>query len=47
LIKLTEEEHSEEEEHGHEHGDTDPHTWLSPKNYIVMAENLNSELEKR
>lgn len=51
LIKLEEENHEEEsheeESHWHDHGDTDPHTWLSPKSYLQMAEVLSKELEKK
>ena len=41
LIKLT------EENYWHEHWNTDPHTWLSPKVYLEMANILAYELEKR
>jgi len=35
--------HGEAEAHGeaaHDHGDTDPHTWLSPRSALVMAQNV-------
>ncbi|MCM3784136.1 metal ABC transporter substrate-binding protein [Neobacillus mesonae] len=44
-----EEDHAHEEEaaaadDGHNHGSTDPHTWVSPKSAIVMAENIKNSL---
>jgi len=56
LIKLNKEEHeaeheneaehkTEDEHHWHDHWDTDPHTWLSPKEFKKMANILVSELE--
>ncbi|ANY68716.1 ABC transporter substrate-binding protein [Paenibacillus sp. BIHB 4019] len=45
------EEHSDEadgaaaDEHDHEHAlDVDPHTWVSPKSAIIMAENVKNSL---
>ncbi|MDP2090979.1 MAG: zinc ABC transporter substrate-binding protein [Candidatus Gracilibacteria bacterium] len=35
-----------DDEHGHDHGNIDPHTWLSPKQYRDMADILVVELEK-
>ncbi|MBB6635555.1 metal ABC transporter solute-binding protein, Zn/Mn family [Cohnella thailandensis] len=36
-----EEEHEHEGEEGHEHAsDVDPHTWVSPKSALVMADNI-------
>ncbi len=29
-----------EAEHGHDHGDSDPHIWLAPKNAKIMAKNI-------
>jgi zinc transport system substrate-binding protein len=40
-----EEEHGAEEEHGHSH-DTDPHTWVSPKSALVLADNVKDSLAK-
>lgn len=40
-IKLTETEKDD-----HDHGDYDPHIWLSIKNMIVMAENIEKEVGK-
>ncbi|MFC4777432.1 metal ABC transporter solute-binding protein, Zn/Mn family [Paenibacillus sp. GCM10023252] len=37
------EEHAEEEGHDHEHG-VDPHTWVSPKSALKMAENVKNSL---
>ncbi len=54
LIDLSEnnedEDHEDEdhkEENSHEHWNIDPHTWLSPKIYLEMANILALELEKR
>lgn len=38
-----EEEGHEHEEEGHSH-DTDPHTWVSPKSAIILAENVKNSL---
>ena len=32
------------EEHGHVHGEFDPHTWMSPLNTLVMVENISATL---
>ncbi|UHA76202.1 zinc ABC transporter substrate-binding protein [Paenibacillus sp. 481] len=37
-------EHHAETEHSHEHGDFDPHTWVSPKSALVMADNVKNAL---
>ncbi|WII35705.1 metal ABC transporter substrate-binding protein [Paenibacillus thiaminolyticus] len=37
-------EHAHEDEHGHDHGDIDPHTWISPKSALIMAENVKDAL---
>lgn len=42
--KGTEEAHSEEEEHGHEHGEFDPHIWHSTANAAVMVKNIQNAL---
>jgi zinc transport system substrate-binding protein len=34
----------EEETHEHEHGDYDPHIWLSPVNAIIQIENIRDKL---
>lgn len=34
----------EGEEHAHEHGENDPHTWMSPLNAMVMVENIRAAL---
>lgn len=50
-----EDEHAHEEEHtheeeapasddGHNHGSTDPHTWVSPKSAMIMAENIKDSM---
>lgn len=44
-----EDEHTHEEEapasdDGHNHGSTDPHTWISPKSALIMAENIKDSL---
>ena len=31
-------------EHGHVHGEFDPHTWMSPLNALVMVENISAAL---
>ncbi len=36
-------EHAHEEE-GHSHGDNDPHTWVSPKSALKLAENVKNSL---
>lgn len=35
-----------DDDHWHDHGNIDPHTWLSPKQYREMADILVIELEK-
>lgn len=49
LIHLNETETQKEEKDNkeHDHGNIDPHTWLSPKTYLQMAEVLSQELEKK
>jgi hypothetical protein len=37
-------EHEDSAAHDHEHGEFDPHTWLSPLNAIVMVENMRAAL---
>lgn len=37
-----EEEHADEE--SHEHGGLDPHTWVSPKSALTLAENVKNSL---
>jgi len=44
LIEGTEEEHEHEEEHADEHGSVDPHTWVSPKSALTLAENVKNSL---
>ncbi|OBZ08127.1 metal ABC transporter solute-binding protein, Zn/Mn family [Bacillus sp. FJAT-26390] len=46
LIEGTEEEHEEEhaDEAGHDHGSIDPHTWVSPKSALKLAENVKNSL---
>lgn len=54
LLKAGEEEHGEEahaegeqayeDEYGHDHGDIDPHTWISPKSALIMVENVKNAL---
>lgn len=39
-----EDEYGAHDDHGHEAGDTDPHTWVSPKSALVMAENVRNAL---
>ncbi|CAM4233999.1 metal ABC transporter solute-binding protein, Zn/Mn family [Paenibacillus tarimensis] len=42
-----EEEHAAEAEAGHNHSlDKDPHTWVSPKSAVKMAENIKDSLVK-
>ena len=46
-IKMAEhhhEEHEAEHEEHHHHGELDPHTWTSPKNVAVMAQNICNTL---
>ncbi|MCE5173217.1 zinc ABC transporter substrate-binding protein [Paenibacillus profundus] len=35
---------AEGHEHDHDHGSTDPHTWVSPKSALVMAKNVKDAL---
>lgn len=51
LIEVGEEDgHDEEADHdennheGHDHGSVDPHTWVSPKSALVMANNIKDSL---
>jgi zinc transport system substrate-binding protein len=46
LIEGSEEEHEEEhaDEEAHEHGSADPHTWVSPKSALKLAENVKNSL---
>ncbi|MEW6723044.1 MAG: zinc ABC transporter substrate-binding protein [Candidatus Micrarchaeota archaeon] len=46
LINVSEDGHGETEDGGVEddHGPTDPHIWLSPKNMIIMAKNVRDGL---
>ncbi|WP_054024267.1 metal ABC transporter solute-binding protein, Zn/Mn family [Bacillus sp. FJAT-28004] len=51
LIESSDDEHEEHEEHeehaeeeGHEHGGVDPHTWVSPKSALTLAENVKNSL---
>lgn len=30
------------DDHGHDHGGVDPHTWVSPKSALIMAENVKN-----
>lgn len=41
-----EHDHEGTHEHEHDHGDTDPHTWLSPRSALRMAENILDGLVK-
>lgn len=36
--------HDEEGHDEHSHGDTDPHTWVSPKSALIMADNVKQAL---
>lgn len=48
LIEGSEEEEEHEDEHAdeeeHEHGGLDPHTWVSPKSALKLAENVKNSL---
>ncbi|MFB6362692.1 metal ABC transporter substrate-binding protein [Paenibacillus elgii] len=49
LIPAMEEEHGDEhsqakDDHGHDHGNTDPHVWMSPVNAKQMALNIKDAL---
>jgi len=37
-------DHTKAEAHGHHHGGIDPHTWLSPKNVKIIAQNIHDAL---
>lgn len=37
-------ENEQHEDDGHNHGSIDPHTWVSPKSALVMAENIKNSL---
>jgi len=39
-----EEGHDEAASEQHDHGDYDPHTWVSPKSALIMAENIKNSL---
>ncbi|WP_241675068.1 metal ABC transporter solute-binding protein, Zn/Mn family [Paenibacillus luteus] len=39
-----EDEHADEEAHDHDHGGLDPHTWVSPKSALKLAENVKNSL---
>lgn len=42
--KHGDEGHNESTEHGHEHGEFDPHIWLDPKRAIQQVENIRAGL---
>lgn len=48
LIEGSEDEHEDEEEHAgeeeHDHEGSDPHTWVSPKSALTLAENVKNSL---
>ena len=44
LIRSADEEHHEEDGHSHEY---DPHIWTSPKNAIIMVNNILKAIEKK
>ncbi|WP_419873837.1 metal ABC transporter solute-binding protein, Zn/Mn family [Candidatus Pristimantibacillus sp. PTI5] len=50
LIEGSEDEHEEEhedehaDEEAHDHGGVDPHTWVSPKSALKLAENVKNSL---
>jgi zinc transport system substrate-binding protein len=35
---------AEEEDHGHDHGDEDPHTWLDPQNMVAVTKAVEAKL---
>ncbi len=37
-------DHDDDDHAGHNHGSTDPHVWLNPKNAILMLENITNKL---
>lgn len=39
-IICPQEDHHNHTDHGHHHHEEDPHIWLSPKNAMIMAENI-------
>jgi len=39
------EEHDDEDEHGHNHGEWDPHVWLNPQNAIIQTNNILAWLQ--
>ena len=41
VLLCTDETHAHSHDHNHEH---DPHIWLSPKNAIIMADNISTQL---
>jgi ABC-type Zn uptake system ZnuABC Zn-binding protein ZnuA len=38
--------HGSETEHGHEHGNSDPHVWMNPLNVKIWAGNIKDTLSK-
>ncbi|MRK01194.1 zinc ABC transporter substrate-binding protein [Aeromicrobium sp. S22] len=50
LVELLPNPSEEEGEHhaddGHDHGDTDPHTWLDPRTMSALAEAVSTELSR-
>lgn len=45
-MKMTEHHHEGAEEEHHHHGELDPHTWTSPNNVAIMAENIFHTLKE-
>jgi zinc transport system substrate-binding protein len=43
-VELIYEEHEHDEHHGHSHGGTDPHLWLSVENARIISQNLHQAL---
>ncbi|QKS46544.1 zinc ABC transporter substrate-binding protein [Paenibacillus cellulosilyticus] len=46
LLDGNSEEHEEDDDHDHGDLDVDPHTWVSPKSMLVMADNVKQMLIK-
>lgn len=46
LLDADSEEHEEHDDHDHGDLDVDPHTWVSPKSMLVMADNVKQMLIK-